>query len=95
MYRTAVEGILGIHLRGKTLVIDPCIPRGWPGFEATYTHGSARYLIKVSNSAGVNRGIARHSLDGRDADGRNAAGSACEIALEDDGREHTVEITLG
>jgi cyclic beta-1,2-glucan synthetase len=90
MYRTAVEGILGIHLQGKTLRVDPCIPRTWTGFEATYTQGSARYHIKVTNPKGVNRGIVRVSLDGREA-----AGTSCEIALEDDGREHSAEITLG
>jgi cyclic beta-1,2-glucan synthetase len=90
MYRTAVEGILGIHLRGRTLQVDPCIPRAWPGFEATYTQGATRYRIKVTNPTGVNRGIVSVSLDGREA-----AGTSCEIALEDDGREHTAEITLG
>jgi cyclic beta-1,2-glucan synthetase len=90
MYRTAVEGILGIHLRGKTLVIDPCIPRGWSGFTATYSHGSSRYHITVKNPRAVNRGIAGVSLDGRKLDG-----SACEIPLRDDGLEHAAEITLG
>jgi cyclic beta-1,2-glucan synthetase len=90
MYRTAVEGILGIQLRGETLRLDPCIPRGWTGFEATYLHGSSRYRIKVLNPRGVNRGIARVALDGRDL-----AGTVCEIPLEDDGREHAAEVTLG
>jgi cyclic beta-1,2-glucan synthetase len=90
MYRTAVEGILGIHLRGKTLVVDPCIPRSWNGFTATYHHGSSRYHITVKNPLAVNRGIAGVSLDGRKLDG-----SSCEIPLKDDGLEHAAEITLG
>jgi cyclic beta-1,2-glucan synthetase len=90
MYRTAVEGILGIHLRGAKLVIEPCIPHGWQGFEATYLHGSTRYLVRVNNPRGVNRGVARASLDGREL-----AGGLCEISLADDGREHTFEVTLG
>jgi cyclic beta-1,2-glucan synthetase len=90
MYRTAVEGILGIHLRGVKLAIEPCIPRGWPGFEATYMHGSTHYLVRVKNPRGVNRGVAHASLDGREL-----AGGRCEIALQDDGREHTFEVTLG
>jgi len=90
MYRTAVEGILGIKLRGATLVVDPCIPRGWAGFEFTYKHGSSRYRINVKNPRGVNRGIAQATLDGKDL-----GSAACEIKLMDDGRYHYGEITLG
>ena len=35
MYRAGVEGILGIRREGAVLVVDPCIPAAWPGFEAT------------------------------------------------------------
>jgi cyclic beta-1,2-glucan synthetase len=90
MYRTAVEGILGIKLRGATLVVDPCIPRAWPGFEFTYKHGTSRYRITVKNPSGVNRGIAHGSLDGKPL-----TGAAGEIQLMDDGRYHYGEITLG
>ena len=90
MYRTATEGILGIKLRGTTLVIDPCIPRAWPGFEFTYKHGTSRYRITVKNPRGVNRGIARATLDGKDLGGARG-----EIQLMDDGRYHYGEITLG
>ncbi|HEY0801232.1 MAG TPA: protein ndvB, partial [Steroidobacteraceae bacterium] len=90
MYRAAVEGILGIKLRGSTLVIDPCIPRGWNGFEFTYKHGSARYRITVKNPRGLSRGIAQASLDGK-----TLSGAVCEIGLLDDGRYHYGEITLG
>ena len=90
MYRTAAEGILGIKVRGTTLVIDPCIPRAWPGFEFTYKHGTSRYRITVKNPRGVNRGIAHATLDGK-----NLSGAPGEIQLTDDGRYHYGEITLG
>ena len=90
MYRTAVEGILGIKVHGATLVLDPCIPRAWPGFEFTYKHGTSRYRITVKNPRGVNRGIAHATLDGKDL-----AGAPGEIQLMDDGRYHYGEITLG
>ncbi|HEY2465029.1 MAG TPA: hypothetical protein VGI32_13305 [Steroidobacteraceae bacterium] len=90
MYRTAVEGILGIKVCGTTLVIDPCIPRAWPGFEFTYKHGTSRYRITVKNPRGVNRGIAQATLDGK-----NLSGAPGEIQLMDDGRYHYGEITLG
>jgi cyclic beta-1,2-glucan synthetase len=90
MYRTAVEGILGIHLRAGTLMVDPCIPRAWAGFEFTYKFGSSRYRITVKNPRGVSRGITQASLDGK-----NLSGAPCRINLVDDGRYHYGEITLG
>jgi cyclic beta-1,2-glucan synthetase len=90
MYRTAAEGILGIHVRGAVLRIDPCIPRTWPGFEITYKHGSSRYQIAVENPRGVCRGIVRAALDGRDI-----PAAPCEIRLADDGSYHYARITLG
>jgi cyclic beta-1,2-glucan synthetase len=90
MYRAAVEGILGINLRGGTLMVDPCIPRAWAGFEFTYKFGSSRYRITVKNLRGVSRGVTQASLDGK-----NLGGAPCEIKLVDDGRYHYGEITLG
>jgi cyclic beta-1,2-glucan synthetase len=90
MYRTAVEGILGIHLRGRTLAIDPCIPRAWTSFEFTYKYGSSRYRIAVENPHGVSRGIVQASLDGREL-----SGAPCEITLVDDGSYHYGLVTLG
>jgi cyclic beta-1,2-glucan synthetase len=90
MYRAAIEGLLGIHLRGGTLVIDPCIPRAWPGFEITYKHGGARYHIAVDNPGGVCRGIVKALLDNREI-----SRTACKIDLVDDALEHYARITLG
>jgi cyclic beta-1,2-glucan synthetase len=90
MYRTAVEGILGIHLRGRTLAVNPCIPRTWPRFEVTYRYGSSRYRIVVENPRGVSQGVIRASLDGRDI-----SAAPCEIALVDDGADHQGLVTLG
>jgi cyclic beta-1,2-glucan synthetase len=90
MYRTAVEGILGVHVRGATLSIDPCIPRAWRGFKMTFLHGSARYHIAVDNPNGVCRGVIRASLDGLDLNQ-----GACDLTPVDDGATHQVRITLG
>ncbi|MGO8828849.1 MAG: GH36-type glycosyl hydrolase domain-containing protein [Steroidobacteraceae bacterium] len=90
MYRTAIEGILGIQLQGAVLRVCPCIPRAWPSFEVTYRHGSSHYLIAVENPRGVSRGIARASLDEREI-----SSLPCEISLVDDGLHHHVKITMG
>jgi len=64
MYRTAVEGILGIRLEADGLHLDPCIPRSWPGFTATVHDGATTYELCVENPTGVNRGVREVSLDG-------------------------------
>ena len=89
MYRTAVEYILGIRFAGDRIFIAPVIPRRWPKFEVTIRHGSARYEIKVDNSAQKSRDISRVTADG-------AAVSPVEgIALVDDGKTHHIEIVMG
>ena len=56
MYRAGLESILGFRVRGEILELDPCIPKGWPGFEISFFFGSARYEISVTNPNGVSRG---------------------------------------
>jgi cyclic beta-1,2-glucan synthetase len=90
MYRTAVEGILGVHLRGRILVLDPCIPRAWTSFEITYKYGSSRYRIAVENPRGVSSGVIQASLDGQEI-----PVAPCAITLVDDGNYHYGLVTLG
>jgi cyclic beta-1,2-glucan synthetase len=65
MYRTWIEEILGLQLRGELLRINPVIPGSWPGFSISYRHGKALYEIQVENPEGHQRGVARVELDGR------------------------------
>lgn len=64
MYRAGVESILGIRREGQVLVIDPCIPADWPGFEARIVLGDACYTIGVTAAGGQGCGIASAELDG-------------------------------
>ena len=47
MYRAGIEGILGMRREGGYLIVDPCLPAGWPGFQAVVTLGKSRYDIRV------------------------------------------------
>ena len=47
MYRTWIEGVLGLRVCGDSLRIDPVIPDDWPGFELTFRHGGTVYEVKV------------------------------------------------
>ena len=90
MYRAGLEWILGFRLQGAALLLDPCIPKAWPGFAILFRYHSARYDIKVENPSGVSRGIVRAELDGE-----ALAGHRARIALVDDGATHRVRLVLG
>ena len=91
MYRAGLEWILGFHLRGTELVIDPCIPRAWRGYEITFRYHSARYEISIENPHGVSRGVSSVELDGKFLLGVGAM----KIPLADDRATHQVRIVLG
>ena len=88
MQRAGIEGILGLRIRGARLHVDPCIPRAWPGFEATIGWRSARYRVVVGNPNHVCRGVGSIRMDGADL-------QPGPVALLDDGRTHLIEATLG
>ena len=90
MYRAGLEWILGFRLRGATLVLDPCVPREWRGYQIVFRYRSARYQIGVENPHGVCRGVTCVELDGEALSGERA-----QIPLADDGATHRVRVVLG
>jgi cyclic beta-1,2-glucan synthetase len=89
MYRAGVEWILGFRLRGTRLVIDPCIPRAWRGFEISFRYHSAQYEIQVSNPNGVTKGVVGMAMD----DVTLPPDSPLELV--DDAATHQVRVILG
>ena len=75
MYNVALEWLLGFRVRGAELVLDPCIPREWPGFEIVFRYRSSRYEISVENPAGVSRGVVATTARWRADEGRAIAGA--------------------
>jgi cyclic beta-1,2-glucan synthetase len=88
MYRLGLEGILGLRRVADGLLIVPCVPPGWPGYEATYRYGAATYHIRVRNSRASSE-VAETTMT---IDGRPVQGSLVKIF--DDGAQHQVEVTL-
>jgi cyclic beta-1,2-glucan synthetase len=91
MYRVALERLLGFRVQGAHLTLDPCIPRGWPGFQITYRYRSAVYEIRVENPHEVSRGILTLTLDGKPL----GEGLGLLIPLLDDGAAHALDVVLG
>ncbi|MGH7224992.1 MAG: GH36-type glycosyl hydrolase domain-containing protein, partial [Gemmataceae bacterium] len=88
LYRVMLESILGFHLRGDRLRVEPCIPKAWKSFAITFRHRSATYRITVENPHGVERGVKTIAIDGRKQENR-------DMVLADDEQTHEVQIVLG
>ncbi len=89
MYRAGIEGILGIQRAGAEVMVNPCIPAAWPGFEASLAIGATRYDIQVDNASARGTGVSSAHLDG--------VALTCEdgrVSLPLDGMRHSVVITL-
>ncbi len=89
MYRAGIEGILGLRREGGFLVIDPCIPAAWPGFEATVTIGSTRYDIRVETTVARGGGVAYAVLDGAEP---TQSAEAVRVAI--DGERHKLILVV-
>lgn len=88
MYRVGFEYILGFKKYGDTLIIDPCIPKKWSGYDIKYRFKDTVYSIEVKNPEGVNSGIKKVIVDGKELDDN-------KIHLINDKEEHCVEVYMG
>jgi cellobiose phosphorylase len=87
-FHAVTEHILGIRPDYDGLRIDPCIPAGWPGFEVTRRFRGATYRIKVSNFAGVCKGVKSVCVDGTPVAGNL-------VPVVPSGRTCIVDVVLG
>lgn len=80
--------ILGIRPDFKGLIVDPCIPTSWEGFNVVRKFRSCTYNIKVKNPKNISKGVKNLLLDGKLIKGNM-------IPDLNDGKEHNVEVELG
>jgi len=64
-----VEGILGLQPDYDGLRIDPCIPSHWKEFYMERIFRGKKLRIKVENSAGVQKGVKKIIINGKEIDG--------------------------
>ncbi len=84
-YTAATRWILGVRLTWKGLIVDPCIPADWDGFEVTRQWRGATYRITVRNPGGVQKGVKETKLNGIAVVGPivpQPAGSVNDVAVE-------------
>lgn len=85
-YFSATRYILGIRPQMEELLIDPCIPKEWEGFEAVRKWRQATYQIEVKNPYHVSKGIKEIYVDGERAE---------KIPVFGDNREHRITVIMG
>ncbi|MCG7497652.1 N,N'-diacetylchitobiose phosphorylase [Vibrio sp. Of7-15] len=68
-YVAATNWILGVRLNFDGLIVDPCIPTEWPGFEVHREWRGATFDIKVENPNNVSKGVASITLNGEAIEG--------------------------
>lgn len=94
-YRVAVESVLGLRLEGgSTLVLRPCIPDDWPGYQIQYRPPgyAAQYCFEVNNPGKCSEHIVSCTVDGAEV---QLADGLVRLPVTRDGILHRVVVTLG
>lgn len=86
-YTAATRYILGVRPTFAGLIVDPCIPADWAGFEVVRTWRGATYRITVENPDGVQKGVKSVMLNGERIAG--------PIPPQAPGTENAVVVVLG
>ncbi len=86
MYRLVTESLLGFHVAGDTLRIEPCIPTEWKSFKIRYRHKATSFNIEVSQASSKS-GVTTISVDGQ-------VQSGTTVLLVDDRKSHLIEVML-
>jgi cyclic beta-1,2-glucan synthetase len=92
MYQAGLGGILGIRREGATLVIDPCLRREWPGYEARIEVGGTCYEIRVTAGVRCGHGISHAMLDGIALNGQPQGFAPGTLQVPLDGAVHSLEL---
>ncbi len=68
-YYTATQYILGVQPDYDGLRFDPCIPPEWKEFRMTRIFRGKQFAITVKNDRGIEHGVAKIVVNGREIDG--------------------------
>jgi cellobiose phosphorylase len=94
LFRVITEHFLGVRPLYSGLLVDPCLPPGWPGFSMTRRFRGAVYRIIVKNPRRVETGVAEAVIDGREVE-VSAGSRGVLLPVFPPGTEHEIVATLG
>ena len=86
-YRLLVETLLGVHLEGDQLRLDPRLPESWKSYKIHYRYRQTVYHITISRNDDVEAEANVLTLDGREIAG-------VLLPLVDDQVEHHAELRV-
>ncbi|ROS76481.1 GH36-type glycosyl hydrolase domain-containing protein [Cellulomonas sp. PhB143] len=89
MYTAATKHLLGVRPGLDGLVVDPCVPKDWGGFEVRREWRGAVYEIEVRNPDHVSKGVRSVTVDGVGHD------PARPVPVQPEGSVVQVVVTLG
>lgn len=82
-YTAVTKYILGVRVAFDGLIVDPCIPSDWKGFEIQRKWRGATYQIEVQNPDGVQKGVKSLTVNGQSVTGNvipaQPAGSVVKV----------------
>jgi len=88
MWKVCLEWIMGLRPQLDGLLIDPCIPSDWAGFEVRRHFRNSLYVVIVENPEHTCRGVKKIIVDGEEHPGNL-------LPPFGDGRTHEVTVTMG
>ena len=89
MYRIGLDWILGLRTSLLGIKVDPNIPKEWDKLEITRKYRGKTLNITIDNSAGVNRGVKKQTINGKEF-----IGDWIDVEKYD-GDELLVEVVMG
>jgi cellobiose phosphorylase len=88
MYRLLIETLLGVNREGHQLRLEPLLPKAWSSCKIHYRFRQTVYHIAVSRLEIGSASTHFLALDGKEIPGFT-------VPLQDDGREHVIEVKVG
>ncbi|HEY4185351.1 MAG TPA: glucoamylase family protein [Polyangia bacterium] len=89
MYRLIVESLLGVRREADRLFIEPVMPAAWSGFVVHYRFHQSVYHLRIHKKG---TGSGKLAVSRLLRDGNQQAQRV--IALDNDGKEHQIDIEL-
>ncbi|MBK8806518.1 MAG: glycosyl transferase [Bacteroidales bacterium] len=87
-FYTITQYILGIRPDYNGIMVDPCIPKAWDGYEIKRNYRGTIYNITVKNPEHISKGVKKLVVDGKEVAGNIIPKFAA-------GTTHTVEVIMG
>ena len=86
-YFAATRYLLGVRPQFGGLLIDPCVPADWKGFEVRRIWRGANYRIVVENPSGGEKGVKSITLNGVPCEGL--------VPVRPAGSDNLVHVVMG